>query len=422
MTKKVTRSTKTRDSTVECAVWTRTHDQPKRRRDSARQASSILVTLCLIVASVTYLYVALPGSVRAGNNVIDPCPHCGGGGPTYDLIVFYSAVMAAGVCVSSSCSGCNSPIANGDDLYVQQGVQVTISPCGLGGTGDTFSQWLSNSGALGNPTSPTTTFTPESNNSLWLIVGSYGLNNYAGYAVSYPGMTVNSVGATITVPSSVTYISCPYGQGGQCPKINVPGYGDIWNAEVVSMWVGLASGDSSAIWQAGIDVIAGTTLPVLGSAITVVTAWYEAYPNPTFWLYNFITIGLGHSVNVDVSKVNATSAYYYFYDNTNHQINQNYVSFAAPTRQAEWIVESPQLTSGNYIIMPTVPAPVFANPTAALSCSPNYCPPLGNTYESAVYEDMLSRTYSCGWYCTVTENAFPSLLVSPYTSFSVLGA
>jgi Peptidase A4 family len=404
------------------------------RRRSRRLAPGV-IGLSLVMISFAFFTVVVPAPVLASGPVSQspdciPCP--GGGGlcypncgppppppppPPNELITFYSADWGAGVCVSVSCSSCNSPVTYGNHFYIERGVPVTISPCNLGG-GLVFSQWLSDSGLLGSSTSSSTTFTPQTSGYLWLVVRSSGSNNYAGYVLDYQGMTVNSVSATITVPTSVTWLQCTEPEGGACPNLNIPGYGTVYNAEVTSLWVGLFGGGD--IWQAGIDVIAGTNL-LATTHYSLVAAWYQDYPNGKTYLYNSINIGLGQSVNVYVSQASSTSAYYYFYDYSNSGTTQGYVSFNAPTSNAEWIMETPTYSdpiSSGYTIMPLRTSAVFASPTASLSCS-SYCPPLGNSYESAVYEDLMSQTYSCGWFCTITENAAPSLLVSPYTSFSV---
>jgi Peptidase A4 family len=381
--------------------------QSRRRK---RRLAPAAVGLSLVMVLGLF---AIPGARGDGNR---PC--CGGG-TTYEWITFYSADFGASLCVSSECTDCNNPISNGQQIELAQGVQVTISPCNIGG-GVAFSQWLSNSGSLGSSTSSTTTLLPESSNSLWLIVSTYGSNNYAGYVLNYVGMIVTSASSTITIPTTVTWLQCNEPEGGACPNINIPGYGTVYNAEITSLWVGLA-GDG-AIWQAGIDVIAGTN-ELATTHYSLVAAWYEGYSNSQnskVYLYSSIGISLGQNVNVFVSQVSSTSAYYYFDDYSTGGFIQGTISFAAPTSNAEWIAESPSYSdpvSSGYTVQPSRTSAVFSSPTASFSCSTS-CPPLGNSFESAVYGDMISRTYSCGWLCTINEDDSPSELASPYSSFT----
>jgi hypothetical protein len=312
-----------------------------------KSRTGVEIVLSIAIAS---MFVFTVGNVSAessaGPGIICDCvcAHNCGGGSTYDLIAVYPSDGQSGVCVSGSCSNCNSPVKYGGDLYLQQGVQVTITACDFA-TGDIFEQWLSNAGSLGSSTSPTTTFVPRSNNSLWLVAGTIGRNNYIGYQVQYDGMDATLARADITTPTSVNWLQCA-SLGGDCPKVTIPGYGSIYNAEQEALWVGLYG--NGQIWQAGLMVIAGTTwpAPVYGSVVTLVSAWYEACTgsgSSVTWLWNQIYIGFGQTVTVEVMQASPTSAYYYFYNHANDDILQNYVSFSAPTESAIWVMESPQL-------------------------------------------------------------------------------
>jgi len=377
----------------------------------------ILAAVAFVIVPSTALANPLKICQQCPNNPSQCEPNCAPPPPPYDLIAFYSAANAP-VCVNGG-----SPVYNEGDLYIEQGVQVTISACDMPG-GSAFDEWLTNAGTLGSPLSATTTFTPESTNSMWLVTSYSGSPNRAGYVLDYSGMTATSISAKITVPTSVTWIPCYYATGGHCEaSITIPGYGTLYNAEVEALWVGLEGSDT--IWQAGIDVIAGTNILGL-SPTSVAVAWYEEYTSPSSsqtLLYNSIGIGFGNTVNVDVMQASSTSAYYYFYDYANSEIDQGYVSFDAPTTYADWLLESPTYIvsgiSSFWVMMPSsVPSvPTFASPTVSYTCS-SYCPLSTSNFEGAVYADTLSLSYANGLGSNIGESATPSQLTSPYTSFT----
>jgi Peptidase A4 family len=371
-----------------------------------------VIVLCTMIIAAT-------GEVR-GDSSNGPDVYCcgggGGGGQPYDIVGFYSTDLSFGVCVVGYCTGCNTPVYSGSDLYVLQGVQLMISPCGLSNTTFNFWQWTTNAGVIGNPLSATTTFTPYSNNSLWLEPVSPAPNVYAGYVLSYPSMAASLASATIAVPTP-TWLTCSTLGGGQCPTETVPGYGTIYNAEDGSYWVGLADG-SGVIWQAGIDVFAGTTSPVPGSpVVSFATARYEDVPGGLTYLYSSIHIGFGNRVNVEVDRVSSSRAYYYFYDYNNTLTTSGTISFDAPQDTAEWVLETSSGPHGD-IPLPGGTAGGFSSPGAAYTCS-IYCPAFAGTFQASDYVDWIYQNESCGVSCVMTDWAVPTALSPGYTSFSV---
>jgi hypothetical protein len=417
--------------TTNARVWYGGHVEARRRK---RLLSPWIAVLCLMMTTATFLFVVAPlptlasGPVHQSPDCI-PCPGGGGrcepncGGPTYDWVTFFSADLGAAACVSSwvsgSCSGCDNPIEYGQQFEVVQGTQVTVSSCAVGG-GLEFSEWLTNSGPLGSATSSSTSLTVITSASLWLIDSASTGANYLGYVLNYEGMTVTSVSSELTIPTPYWY-QCSEIEGGDCPNIDIANYGTIYNAEVASLWVGLTGYQSgnSEIWQAGVDVIAGTTFS--GSQIRQAVPWYEAVSGSsgsTMYLYGDIDIGFGDTVSISVSQQSSTYASFKFTDDTNGQSYLGGTSFDAPTANAEWILETPGF-SGGYVVMPSLsPSPVFSESSADItSCSHN-CPTGASSLEAAVYADSLLESYTCGWTCSITESGNPSLLSSPYNSFT----
>ncbi|MGA8663881.1 MAG: G1 family glutamic endopeptidase [Thermoplasmata archaeon] len=281
-----------------------------------------------------------------------------------------------------------------------------------------FLEWEFTNVGVGSYSTSSTTMIPQSGDgALYLETSNPNTGPWAAYVMGYGGSTTTLVNATITLPSSASYIPCAVAY---CTTSFVTtGHGTLGGVEVVSFWVGL--GQVAPIWQAGVDVVEGYTYDGLGSLIQVIQAWWEVYTGPSSTYTGVsLAMSLGDRVDIEVDAVNSTTTFYYFDDLTNHNTAQGYVQIAAPTNDfAEWVVEDPQTASGA-VQMPNWNSASFSYPVVFMSCTGDSCPTVAQSFLAPLYSQELYET-DCYQFNTCTNwDLSPGYVTSPYETFSVL--
>lgn len=156
--------------------------------------------------------------------------------------------------------------------------------------------------------------------------GSYESTNWSGYAVSAANGSVTSVTGSWIVPAST------------CAKTSA--------AEYSSFWVGIDGWTSNSVEQIGTDSDCSKGTPTY-------YAWYEFYPEPSYYAGKLTNLTPGHKMSATVSY-NATGG---VFTATITDLNNPSLTFTTtwtPTKatgtpsrsSAEWIAEAPSSSAG----------------------------------------------------------------------------
>jgi hypothetical protein len=158
--------------------------------------------------------------------------------------------------------------------------------------------------------------------------GSYDSTNWAGYAVTGNNGSVTSVTGSWIVPTA----TCGSGRGS--------------SAEYASFWVGIDGWTSNSVEQIGTDSDCSNGKPSY-------YAWYEFYPEPSYYAGKLTNLTPGHKMSATVSY-NAAKADFTATITDETEPSLTFTTTFTPTRQtgtpqrssAEWIAEAPSSSSG----------------------------------------------------------------------------
>lgn len=268
--------------------------------------------------------------------------------------------------------------SNNSTIYLLEGQQITISPTNLN-SNYVFYQWITNCGSIGNSMDSSTSFTPQGNGSLTMIIHLISPDyNWGGYIET--GNKITSVSTQLVLPTSVSYVS---------------GVTNSFSSkELVDFWVGIGGSSSSAdLWQAGLSIQINSS----SSNKPYVYAWYEylysGNNGPSPINVTGLQIVLGDTVDITISYNQSTgTSYYYFYIvNTGANKGGN-LQFSPDTTTGEWIGEDP---GGAYWVIPNFGNVIFSvdKSTSGSAYANLYAPILNiETWDSWQYNLFWSIT------------------------------
>lgn len=260
--------------------------------------------------------------------------------------------------------------SNGQTVSLTSGSTYSISPSGVT-SGHSFIQWEANSGLLGSVTSSLTSYTPEYNGNLVLVLQATSGSNWAGYVESTAsGNSINSLEGSFVLPSFNSYVSGVYTAG--------------TNQEQVGYWGGIGGFFGSDLWQGGIAWMINSS-----SSNPVLVAWWEAYPvnGPQYlWgetSYLGLTPGATISVLLSISASNDQSSITIGNPNwdgtgVGHSFSVTLNGFTPNLKSGEWILEAPGKVAPNV-------NPVTFTVSSSLNTYTNLAGPVYKVYAQYVW-------------------------------------